>query len=84
MAYSSVYESEDLAESSVSYTIHVHIQKAYDFVCLGIWRLHWDLRFVIHTGTSWKLIWSCTGLNTESSDSYTEGDCDLFVWYVQI
>ena len=30
--YSAVYESEDLAESSVSYTIHVHIQKAYEIV----------------------------------------------------
>jgi len=46
-AYSTVYESEDLAESSVSYTIHVHIQKAYEIVWLGIWRLDWDLRFII-------------------------------------
>jgi len=30
------YECEDLAESSVSYTIHVHIQKAYKIVWLGI------------------------------------------------
>jgi len=42
-----VYECEDLAESSVSYTIHVHIQKAYKIVWLGIWRLDWDLRFII-------------------------------------
>jgi len=42
-----MYESEDLAESSVSYTIHVHIQKAYKIAWLGIWRLDWDLRFII-------------------------------------
>jgi len=42
-----VYESEDLVESSVPYAIHVHIQKAYKIVWLGIWRLDWDLRFII-------------------------------------
>jgi len=42
-----MYESEDLAESSVSYTIHVHIQKAYKIVWLGIYRLDWDLRSII-------------------------------------
>jgi len=42
-----MYECEDLAESSVSYTTYVHIQKAYKIVWLGIWRLDWDLRFII-------------------------------------
>jgi len=32
MAHSTVYESEDLAESSVSYTINVHIQNAYEII----------------------------------------------------
>jgi len=42
-----IYQCEDSAESSVSYTIHVHIQKAYKIVWLGIWRLDWDLSFII-------------------------------------
>jgi len=58
-----MYESEDLAESSVSYTIHVHVQKAYKIVWLGIWRLDWDLRFIIERVPP-KSLYGCVRVST--------------------
>jgi len=76
IAYSTVYESEDLAESPVSYTIHVHIQKACEIVYLGVWRPDWHRRFIIRRGTSQSLN-VCVPISTPSPQIRTQR-----VWFL--